>query len=139
MAASHVLITGASSGIGQALAWQYAAPNVTLSLIGRDRERLAATAASARAKGAEVQEALIDVRDQAGMADFIAAADAGRPIDLAIANAGITSGLAPGECAESPDAVRTVAEGPIIKPMMMPMIEAVKKPSISVTRLLFNA
>ncbi|MCL2453615.1 MAG: SDR family NAD(P)-dependent oxidoreductase, partial [Alphaproteobacteria bacterium] len=104
----HILITGASSGIGQALALQYAGPEVTLSLIGRDRERLEATAAAARAKGALVQEAFIDVRDQAAMAQWIATADASLPIDLAIANAGITTGLAPDEWAESPTAVRAI-------------------------------
>ncbi|HTV34190.1 MAG TPA: SDR family NAD(P)-dependent oxidoreductase [Methylocella sp.] len=129
MAPSHVLITGASSGIGEALALQYAAPDVTLSLIGRDRERLAATAAGAHAKGSEVQVGLIDVRDQAAMAKFIAAADASRPIDLAIANAGITTGLAPDEFAESPDAVRAIVSinligvfntaEPLIAPMCM--------------------
>jgi len=104
----HILITGASSGIGQALALEYADPEITLSLIGRDRERLEAVAAAARGKGALVQEASIDVRDQAAMAQWIARADAGLPIDLAIANAGITTGLAPDECAESPDAVRAI-------------------------------
>ena len=42
------------------------------------------------------------------MAQWIKAADARRPFDLVIANAGITTGLAPGDMAEEPDAVRAI-------------------------------
>ena len=37
---NHIVITGASSGIGEALALHYAAPGITLSLTGRNEERL---------------------------------------------------------------------------------------------------
>src|SRR5690349_13890926 len=37
-----ILITGASSGIGAALAWAYAAPRTHLALCGRDAARLTA-------------------------------------------------------------------------------------------------
>jgi len=47
-----ILITGASSGIGRALALVYARHGVCLSLIGRDRERLEDVATAARAQGA---------------------------------------------------------------------------------------
>ena len=40
-----ILITGASSGIGEALARAYAASGVALALTGRDQARLAAVAA----------------------------------------------------------------------------------------------
>ena len=42
------------------------------------------------------------------MAQWIKAADARRPFDLVIANAGITTGLAPGAIAEDPGAVRAI-------------------------------
>ena len=122
-----VLITGASSGIGRALALAYAAPGIDLVLIGRDAARLEATASAAREKGARVQTGTIDVRDRAAMATFIAAADARASIDLAIANAGITTGLAPGELAEAPDAVRAIIATNLIgvlntaEPLMAPM------------------
>jgi short-subunit dehydrogenase len=103
-----ILITGASSGIGRALALVYARPGVSLSLIGRDRERLEDTAAAARAQGAEVNIGQLDVRDQDAMAHWIKAADARRPFDLVIANAGITTGLAPGDLTEDPCAVRAI-------------------------------
>ena len=38
-----VVITGASSGLGAALATTYAGAGVALGLLGRDRQRLAAT------------------------------------------------------------------------------------------------
>jgi short-subunit dehydrogenase len=103
-----ILITGASSGIGRALALVYARQGVSLSLIGRDCERLEDVAAAARAQGAEVSLGQLDVRDQDAMAQWIKAADARRPFDLVIANAGITTGLAPGDIAEDPKAVRAI-------------------------------
>jgi NADP-dependent 3-hydroxy acid dehydrogenase YdfG len=103
-----ILITGASSGIGRALAFAYAREGVSLSLIGRDRARLEDTAAAASARGAEVSIGQLDVRDQDAMAHWIEAADMARPFDLVIANAGITSGLAPGDIAEDPRAVRAI-------------------------------
>src|SRR5208283_1430695 len=103
-----ILITGASSGIGRALALVYARQGVCLWLIGRDRERLENVASAARAQGADVSLGQLDVRDQDAMAEWIKAADARRPFDLVIANAGITTGLAPGDIAEDPQAVRAI-------------------------------
>lgn len=107
-APGSVLITGASSGIGRALALAYAAPGVRLALIGRDPARLAAAAAAARAQGADVAAGTVDVRDRAAMAAWIGEADAAAPIDLAIANAGITTGLGPRDLTEDPEAVRAI-------------------------------
>ena len=44
----NIVITGASSGLGAALAVHYAAPGVTLYLHGRNEERLEKTAVSCR-------------------------------------------------------------------------------------------
>ncbi len=85
----HVLITGASRGIGAALARAYAARGVRLSLTGRDPAALDAVAADARAAGAEVAHATLDVRDGEALGAWIVAGDDQHPIDLAIANAGI--------------------------------------------------
>jgi NADP-dependent 3-hydroxy acid dehydrogenase YdfG len=122
-----ILITGASSGIGRALAVVYARDGISLSLIGRDRERLEDTAAAARAQGAEVSIGQLDVRDRHAMARWIEAADMRHPFDLVIANAGITTGLAPGEIAEDPSAVRAIVETNLIgvlntvEPLIAPM------------------
>ncbi|MEJ0094362.1 MAG: SDR family NAD(P)-dependent oxidoreductase [Methylocella sp.] len=127
MAPRSVLITGASSGIGRALALAYAGPGVTLALIGRNSERLEAVGAAARARGAEVDIGLLDVRDQDAMAQWIGASDARRRFDLCIANAGITTGLAPGEISEDPQAVRAILSSNLIgvlntvEPLIGPM------------------
>lgn len=88
----HILITGASSGIGAALAAVYARNGCRLSLTGRDAERLTVIADTCRAQGAEVKTAVLDVRDSAAMALQLAAWDDESPIDIVIANAGISGG-----------------------------------------------
>lgn len=92
-----ILITGASSGIGAALAAAYARPGVTLFLGGRDRARLDAVAADARARGAFVHSAIVDVSDKAAMADWIRTSDAVAALELVIANAGVGIGLNRGD------------------------------------------
>jgi len=85
-----IVITGASSGLGRALALEYAAHGVTLGLIGRDATRLEEVAAHARGKGASVSVGTIDVRDRAAMSQFLLSVDAATPIDCVIASAGVT-------------------------------------------------
>lgn len=87
-----LLITGASSGIGEALALAYALPGATLALSGRDQGRLDSVAERCRDQGADVHAAAVDVRNSTAMAAWIAEADARAPLDLVIANAGISSG-----------------------------------------------
>ena len=90
-----VVITGASSGLGAALAAAYAGPQTMLGLIGRNRERLAATATVCRASGADVDSAAIDVGDGAALAAWLEAFDHAHPVELVIANAGISAGPDP--------------------------------------------
>lgn len=89
----HVLVTGASSGLGAALARLYAGPGVRLSLTARDAARLAAVADECRAAGAEVvATAGLDVTDREPLTAWVDAADEAVPVDLAIANAGVSGG-----------------------------------------------
>ncbi|MFZ4407001.1 MAG: SDR family NAD(P)-dependent oxidoreductase [Paracraurococcus sp.] len=101
----HVLVTGASSGIGRALALACAAPGVTLHLGGRDAARLAGTAAACAAAGATAQPQAVDVRDRDAMAGWIGGTG---QIDLVIANAGISAGT--GGATEPADQARAIFE-----------------------------
>src|SRR5262249_51392865 len=89
---THILITGASSGIGAALALEYAAKGVRLSLHGRSAERLARVAGDTEKRGAVVATMAGDVTDAPAMKAWIEAADRIEPLDLVIANAGISAG-----------------------------------------------
>ena len=84
-------ITGASSGIGAALARELAARGAHVVLSGRDAERLAEVAADCGAKGQESLILPFDVRDDAARADAAAKAIAWKGgVDIAFANAGIS-------------------------------------------------
>jgi short-subunit dehydrogenase len=87
---SSIVITGASSGIGEALALDYAAPGVALALTGRDLGRLDAVASACRARGATVEAGRIDVVDREALAEWLTNFDDAHPVDLLIANAGIS-------------------------------------------------
>lgn len=84
------MITGASSGLGRALALEYAGPNRALGLLGRDAVRLEEIAELARGRGASVRTASIDVREKDAMRAFLLDFDGAAPIDLLIASAGVT-------------------------------------------------
>lgn len=92
---SHVLITGASGGIGLALALAYAAPGIVLSLAGRDPARLEQVAERCRARGASVQTIALDVRDREALMAWVRARDDLHPVDRVIANAGVASTQTP--------------------------------------------
>jgi short-subunit dehydrogenase len=87
-----ILITGASSGIGAALALHYAAPGVTLFISGRDQQRLDAVAQQCRNTGASVSAWVGDVTDESGLKDWIHSCDDDCPLNLVIANAGVALG-----------------------------------------------
>jgi short-subunit dehydrogenase len=87
---SNILISGASSGIGAALARRYAAPGIRLMLWGRDGARLAAVAEDCRARGADAATSCFDLTDLAALGCALAAAG---DIDIAIFNAGLGGSL----------------------------------------------
>jgi len=87
-----VVITGASSGIGAALALHYAHEGVRLGLLGRSTARLGRIADACRRMGADVETGTIDVRDRPEIGAWLAAFDDAHPVDLLIANAGVMAG-----------------------------------------------
>lgn len=86
-----VLLTGASGGIGAALASAYAEPGRSLILQGRNRPKLDALASACRRRGAQVTVEALDLRDVAAWMRRVQDRCRLQPIDLAIINAGVTS------------------------------------------------
>lgn len=105
-----IAITGASSGIGRALAMEYAASGTTLGLLGRDTVRLDAVAESCRARGATVEIGSLDICDTPTVAAWLQEFDIRQAVDVLIANAGIVSGTGPGGQPESVDAAFQVID-----------------------------
>ncbi|MEX0695800.1 MAG: SDR family NAD(P)-dependent oxidoreductase [Rhodospirillales bacterium] len=92
-----ILITGASSGIGAALALQLAGPGIAMTITGRDPDRLQAVKNKAGSKGSVVDARVLDVTDLAAMSALIADIELSSPLDLVIANAGISSSAGAGD------------------------------------------
>ena len=89
---NHVLITGATSGIGEALALEYVARGAQhLFICGRDEVRLADVATRCSVGKVAVHPSMLDVNDAAAVRNWILACDAIAPLDLVVANAGIGS------------------------------------------------
>lgn len=91
-----IAITGASRGLGAALAEQLAASGVTLFLSARSHADLETVAEQCRKNEAIAHCTALDVRDRAAVSAWIAASDAVAPLDLVIANAGISAGTGGG-------------------------------------------
>jgi short-subunit dehydrogenase len=87
---ARILLTGASSGIGSALALRLAAEGVRLALASRNQERLDKLAADIRVGGGEAVAVPTDVADAAQRARLIeAAVSALGGLDVLINNAGV--------------------------------------------------
>lgn len=80
----HAVVTGASRGIGAAVAWRLAQMGAQTTLIGRDRETLEHEAA----RGAEARAIVCDVTEPAQIERAFAEAAARAPIAILINNAG---------------------------------------------------
>ena len=108
MLAAHIVITGASGGLGAALAHRFAADHCALSLFGRDMARLSSVAEACRPTAEAVDIFGCDVTDGATMATTLADVDARRPVDILIANAGVGGSAPPS--GEPLDLARRIAD-----------------------------
>jgi len=90
-----VVITGATRGIGRAVATELAGAGAHVAICARDSEALEEVAASLREEGATVTAKRADVRDEYDVEYLMeAAAAAGGGIDAVVANAGVYHGPA---------------------------------------------
>jgi short-subunit dehydrogenase len=103
-----VLITGATGGIGSALARSYAQPGRTLVLHGRDASRLALLSQDCETRGAQVHTVSFDLRDAVATIAALRGLSSRHVIDLAIVNAGVTRTIGDGLEAENWEAARAV-------------------------------
>jgi short-subunit dehydrogenase len=107
----HVAITGATGGLGWEIAKHYARNGCSLSLSGRDEERLEKISDICRGLGAVVSASKVDVTDATAMDTWLTEADAQDPVDLLIANAGIGGAdVVVSEHGESAELARRIVE-----------------------------
>jgi short-subunit dehydrogenase len=84
----RILITGASRGIGRAIAEKLAAPDVTLLLHGRDTVALAETCKAVQENCAGIVKLIHDLATEKGVANLISQVGS-EPLNVLVNNAGI--------------------------------------------------
>lgn len=114
---TQVLLTGASGGIGSALAQSLATRGARLQLVGRDPRRLAPLSSRLRAQGAAVSEVLGDLRSAASVAQLALAATRDAVPELVIHCAGQ---MAFGELESmAPEAIEQLWHTNVIAPTLL--------------------
>jgi short-subunit dehydrogenase len=89
MSARGIVISGASRGIGAALARSLAGSGTAIALIGRDEAGLATAAEACRERGSETVPIVQDIRDRDGLRASLLQFDSLFPVELVVANAGV--------------------------------------------------
>lgn len=91
-----VLVTGATSGIGEACARKFAEDGYNVIITGRNEEKLKALTELLKSKGAEVLPLVFDVRDREAAKKAVESIpEEWQKIDVLINNAGLARGLEP--------------------------------------------
>lgn len=91
----RVLVTGATGGLGSAVAEAFAGEGADLVLVGRDTDSLEAVASSVEAAGGTATTATTDVRDEDRVFEVFADAAGGR-VDVIVHCVGVVDDR-PGE------------------------------------------
>ena len=127
---STALVTGASRGLGRALAAGLAREGFDLIIDARDAVALDAAAGALRAAGGAVTALPGDITDPAHRAELLAAAAAAGRLDLLVNNAG-TLGASPLPALADypPDELRAAFEANVIAPialtqLVLPLLRA---------------
>ncbi len=90
MTSRHVLVTGASSGLGAYFARELASRGASVTLAARRLDALDAVVAGIAATGGTARAVAMDVTQEASVADAFAAAEsAGGPVTVLVNNAGV--------------------------------------------------
>jgi short-subunit dehydrogenase len=105
---SIILITGATGGIGAALARGYAQPGRTLILHGRNASRLASLTRECELRGAQVHNLTFDLRDATAAISILRCLSREHAIDLAIVSTGVSQAICEGFAAEEWDVAKTI-------------------------------
>ena len=105
-----VLITGATGGIGGALAAAYAESGMTLILQGRNAERLAELKALVETRGARVLTQVLDVRNRDQLSAWLMGICREEQVDLVIVGAGVNINIGRKGEGESWEEVQALVE-----------------------------
>jgi short-subunit dehydrogenase len=92
LAGKRVLVTGAASGIGKAIAERCAATGASLALVDVNEPTLRATAAALAATGARVATYVADLTDPSRIRGLSDEALRDEPVDVLVNNAGVVFG-----------------------------------------------
>lgn len=134
----RIIITGASSGLGGALALRYATPENELVLIARRKEKLEKVARQCAEQGALVEPVIADVSDNDKMRE-LGRTLGERPIDRIILNAGMSlghsGGITPFEDFEYLFRTNFLSLHALLEPMIPKLIEQKKGEIVFISSL----